>query len=203
MDNSYEIFEAKISVRSKLQYLQKMKCKLQPFPNRYMMFSDSVFGPWLDLHEFSNDNHLLNYVLQHQEFCLATRFRCGELSELVSEKLWCSLDDEDAVRDSIPNLVLLPTSGEQKADWLVRSQYYFNGEDAPLIQSVFSTWMAFRGNTRDLGSFREEADEITDLHQILEEVLLTERGDGVAGIKRRRRDLSSDGVRRFSDDVRT
>ncbi|GJS37809.1 hypothetical protein Tco_0536191 [Tanacetum coccineum] len=60
---------------------------------------------------------------------------------------------------------------------------------------VFSTWMAFGGNTRDLGSFGEETDEITDLHQILEEVLLTERGDGVAGIKRRRRDPSSDGVR--------
>ncbi|GJX26885.1 hypothetical protein Tco_0233181 [Tanacetum coccineum] len=29
----------------------------------------------------------------------------------------------------------------------------------------------------------------------LEEVLLTERGDGVAGIKRRRRDPSSDGIR--------
>ncbi|GJY79108.1 hypothetical protein Tco_0484909 [Tanacetum coccineum] len=37
-------------------------------------------------------------------------------------------------------------------------------------------------------------DEITDLHQILEEVLLTERGDGVASIKQRRRDLISDGV---------
>ncbi|GJW24233.1 hypothetical protein Tco_0038044 [Tanacetum coccineum] len=60
---------------------------------------------------------------------------------------------------------------------------------------VFSTWTAFGGNTRDLGSFGEETDEITDLHQILEEVLLTERGDGVAGIKRRRRDPSSDGVR--------
>ncbi|GJU42507.1 protein kinase-like domain, concanavalin A-like lectin/glucanase domain protein [Tanacetum coccineum] len=59
----------------------------------------------------------------------------------------------------------------------------------------FSTWMAFGGNTRDLGSFREETDEITDLHQILEEVLLTERGDGVAGIKRRHRDPSSDGIR--------
>ncbi|GJX31524.1 zinc finger, CCHC-type containing protein [Tanacetum coccineum] len=45
---------------------------------------------------------------------------------------------------------------------------------------VFSTWMAFRGNTRDLGSFGEETDEITDLHQIFEEVLLTERGDSVA-----------------------
>ncbi|GKG54442.1 hypothetical protein Tco_0560097, partial [Tanacetum coccineum] len=38
-------------------------------------------------------------------------------------------------------------------------------------------------------------DEITDLHQILKEVLLTERGDGVTGIKRRHRDPSSDGVR--------
>ncbi|GJW39513.1 reverse transcriptase domain-containing protein [Tanacetum coccineum] len=42
---------------------------------------------------------------------------------------------------------------------------------------VFSTWMAFGGNTR--------------------------RGDGVTGIKRRRRDPSSDSVRRFSDGVRT
>nr|GEV52686.1 hypothetical protein [Tanacetum cinerariifolium] len=57
------------------------------------------------------------------------------------------------------------------------------------------TWMAFGGNTRDLGSFGEETDEITDLHQILEEVLLTERGAGVAGIKRCRCDPSSDNVR--------
>ncbi|GJX13878.1 hypothetical protein Tco_0205636 [Tanacetum coccineum] len=56
-------------------------------------------------------------------------------------------------------------------------------------------FLAFGGNTRDLGSFGEETDEITDLHQILEEVLLTERGDGVAGIKRRRRDPSSDGIK--------
>ncbi|GJY49104.1 hypothetical protein Tco_0439060 [Tanacetum coccineum] len=63
-----------------------------------------------------------------------------------------------------------------------------------VFDEVFSTWMAFGGNTRDLGSFGEETDEITDLHQILEEVLLTEREDGVAGIKRRHRDLFSDGV---------
>ncbi|GJS04600.1 hypothetical protein Tco_0321108 [Tanacetum coccineum] len=60
---------------------------------------------------------------------------------------------------------------------------------------VFSTWMAFRGNTRDLGSFREETDKITNLHQIHEEVLFIECGDGIAGIKRRRRDLSNDGVK--------
>ncbi|GKB35483.1 hypothetical protein Tco_0880425 [Tanacetum coccineum] len=64
-----------------------------------------------------------------------------------------------------------------------------------VFDEVFSTWMAFGGNTRDLGSFGEETDKITDLHQIHEEVLFTERGDGVTGIKRRSRDLSSDGVR--------
>ncbi|GJT94124.1 reverse transcriptase domain-containing protein [Tanacetum coccineum] len=58
-----------------------------------------------------------------------------------------------------------------------------------------TTWMTFGGNTHDLGSFGEETDKITDLHQIHEEVVHTERGDGVTGIKRCRHDLSSDGVR--------
>ncbi|GJW15601.1 hypothetical protein Tco_0019734 [Tanacetum coccineum] len=62
------------------------------------------------------------------------------------------------------------------------------------LEVLMSTWMEFGGNTRDLVSFGEETDEITDLHQILEEVLLTERRDGVASIKRRRRNLFSDGV---------
>ncbi|GKB76675.1 hypothetical protein Tco_0943570 [Tanacetum coccineum] len=64
-----------------------------------------------------------------------------------------------------------------------------------IFNKVFSTWMAFGGNTRDLGSFGEETNEITDLHQILEEVLLTERGDGVTCIKRCHHDPSSDGIR--------
>ncbi|GJX63800.1 hypothetical protein Tco_0296700 [Tanacetum coccineum] len=66
--------------------------------------------------------------------------------------------------------------------------------DKEVNKEVFSTWMAFGENSRNLGSFGEETDEITDLHQILEEVFLTERGDGVASIKRGRRDLFSDGV---------
>ncbi|GJS91246.1 hypothetical protein Tco_0773882 [Tanacetum coccineum] len=60
------------------------------------------------------------------------------------------------------------------------------------------TWMTFGGNTRDLGSLREKTDKIADLHQIHKIVLFTKRGDGVAGIKRRRRDLSSDDVRNLA-----
>ncbi|GJV19715.1 putative reverse transcriptase domain-containing protein [Tanacetum coccineum] len=94
---------------------------------------------------------------------------------------------------------------EGNDDFVVYCDASYQGRKAHLLEDkqipsvgvfdeVFSTWMAFGGNTRDLGSFGEETDEITDLHQILEEVLLTERGDGVASIKRRRRDLFSDGV---------
>ncbi|GJX13457.1 hypothetical protein Tco_0205215 [Tanacetum coccineum] len=81
--------------------------------------------------------------------------------------------------------------------------YAMTGRKAHLLEDkqilsvgVFDevTWMAFGGNTRDLGLFGEETDKITKLHQIHEEVLFTERGDGVTG-KRRRRDLSSDDIR--------
>ncbi|GJY14139.1 hypothetical protein Tco_0383448 [Tanacetum coccineum] len=75
-----------------------------------------------------------------------------------------------------------------------RKFHLLEDKQIPSVE-VFSTWMAFGGNIHDLGSFGEETDEITDLHQILEEVLLTECGDGIAGIKRHRRDPSGDGVR--------
>ncbi|GKF72544.1 hypothetical protein Tco_0208658, partial [Tanacetum coccineum] len=79
-----------------------------------------------------------------------------------------------------------------------RKAYLLEDKQIPSVgvfDEVFSTWKAFGENTRDLGSFGEETDVITDLHQILEEVLLIGRRDSVAGIKRRHRDPSSDGVR--------
>ncbi|GJV28366.1 hypothetical protein Tco_1384814 [Tanacetum coccineum] len=63
-----------------------------------------------------------------------------------------------------------------------------------LTQLVFSIWKAFGGNTCDLDSFGEETDKTTDLHQNLLKIMLTERGDGVTSIKRRRHDLRSDDI---------
>ncbi|GKC34262.1 hypothetical protein Tco_1046646 [Tanacetum coccineum] len=54
---------------------------------------------------------------------------------------------------------------------------------------LISTWMAFGGNTRYLGSFREEMDKTTTLHQILKEVVHIEYGDDVASFKRRRQEV--------------
>ncbi|GKD29274.1 hypothetical protein Tco_1240052 [Tanacetum coccineum] len=75
-------------------------------------------------------------------------------------------------------------------------RYQVNYASCTLMDGALTcTWMEFGGNTRDLGSFGEEMNKITDLHQIQEEVLFIEGGDGVAGIKRRNCDLFSDGVR--------
>ncbi|GJZ41104.1 retrovirus-related pol polyprotein from transposon TNT 1-94 [Tanacetum coccineum] len=62
---------------------------------------------------------------------------------------------------------------------------------------VFSTLMTFGGNTRDLGSFGEETNKTTALHQVSRRTTHTERGDGVTSIKRRRCNLKSDGVKDF------
>nr|GEZ00010.1 hypothetical protein [Tanacetum cinerariifolium] len=50
-----------------------------------------------------------------------------------------------------------------------------------------NSWMAFGRNTRDLGSFGEETDEITTLHQTQRRKGHTDPGDGVT--------TSCDGVR--------
>ncbi|GJX67233.1 hypothetical protein Tco_0302960 [Tanacetum coccineum] len=52
--------------------------------------------------------------------------------------------------------------------WIVARQEELNQFIANDIwELVFSIWMAFGGNTRDLDSFGEETDETTDLHQHL------------------------------------
>ncbi|GJW09328.1 hypothetical protein Tco_1575155, partial [Tanacetum coccineum] len=47
------------------------------------------------------------------------------------------------------------------------------------IKGLISTWMAFGGNTRDLGSFGEETNEITTLHQSRRRKGHTDPGNGV------------------------
>ncbi|GJS47365.1 hypothetical protein Tco_0571201 [Tanacetum coccineum] len=39
-----------------------------------------------------------------------------------------------------------------------------------VFDEVFSIWKTFGGNTRDLGSFGEEMDKTTDLHQYLSRI---------------------------------
>ncbi|GKE57008.1 hypothetical protein Tco_1496193 [Tanacetum coccineum] len=115
--------------------------------------------------------------------------------------------EEEEEDDQLPEVISLFLSSTRKAKLLEVLRNHkgpiawsianIKGIDSSFCthDEVLSPCMTFGGNTRDLGSFGEETDEITYLHRIFEEVLLTERRDGVAGIKRRHRDPSSDDVR--------
>ncbi|GKA17868.1 hypothetical protein Tco_0697705 [Tanacetum coccineum] len=70
-----------------------------------------------------------------------------------------------------------------------------------VFDEVFSIWKAFGGNTRDLGSFGEETDKITNQHQDSSRFKVSEPGDGVTIYTRRRHTSSSDGVTTFLDGV--
>ncbi|GJY40348.1 hypothetical protein Tco_0427618 [Tanacetum coccineum] len=63
-----------------------------------------------------------------------------------------------------------------------------------VFDEVFSIWNAFGGNTRDLGSFGEETDKITNQHQDSSLFKVSEPGDGVTIYARRCHTSSSDGV---------
>ncbi|GJQ96931.1 retrovirus-related pol polyprotein from transposon TNT 1-94 [Tanacetum coccineum] len=114
-------------------------------------------------------------------------------AEYVAAASCCGQVGDEAVDKELGDIMerAVTTASSRKAHFLEDKKIPSVG----VFDEVFSTWMAFRGNTRDLGTFGEETDEITNLHQILEEVLLRVRGYGVAGITRRRRDPSSDSVR--------
>ncbi|GJV03500.1 hypothetical protein Tco_1337069 [Tanacetum coccineum] len=52
-----------------------------------------------------------------------------------------------------------------------RKAHLLEDKQIPSV-GVFSTWMAFGGNTRDVGSFGEETNKITDLTKSLEDLCI-------------------------------
>nr|GEX30209.1 hypothetical protein [Tanacetum cinerariifolium] len=62
------VYGAKVSIRCKLHILQTIRSKLSWKGGRLGMFSRTVFGPWLNIQTTLHDNHLLNFLLQHQRF---------------------------------------------------------------------------------------------------------------------------------------
>ncbi|PWA35918.1 phospholipase-like protein [Artemisia annua] len=103
---AFRVYNAKVSIRSRLYLISTIKSKLAYNEDRYAMFRNTVLEPWLDLKSEDHDNHVLNFMLQHQkhienasfetpmyfeidkhtlefgrrEFCLLTGLRFGKIS---------------------------------------------------------------------------------------------------------------------------
>nr|GEX87878.1 hypothetical protein [Tanacetum cinerariifolium] len=65
--SGFELYDVKVVVRLALKLLPEIKRLLLSNLNRLNLFRRTVFGPWLDLPSHYNDNHLMHYVLQHQD----------------------------------------------------------------------------------------------------------------------------------------
>nr|GEV25521.1 phospholipase-like protein [Tanacetum cinerariifolium] len=74
MGDTIEVLDAKITIRSTLSFLTDVKNKLQEprNENRKTLFRATVFGKWLYIPAFANDNHLLNYIFHHQGMFVAS-----------------------------------------------------------------------------------------------------------------------------------
>ncbi|GKC30079.1 hypothetical protein Tco_1037373 [Tanacetum coccineum] len=104
----------------------------------------------------------------------------------------------------------LESIGKNLVD-VVRDVYVFVGSFTYIIDFVvifdekklerFSTWMAFGGNTRDLGSFGEETNKITDHTKFWKNFAFIARGDGVLAIMRAVRILLGAGVAMTASEI--
>ncbi|GJR60132.1 RNA-directed DNA polymerase [Tanacetum coccineum] len=62
------VYNAKVSIRSRLEILQTIRAKLSWKSDRLDIFSQTIFRPWLNIQTTLHDNHLVNFLLQHQRF---------------------------------------------------------------------------------------------------------------------------------------
>ncbi|GJZ82726.1 phospholipase-like protein [Tanacetum coccineum] len=102
--SSLKVYDAKVSARTRLYLLKTIGSKLAFKLECYKKFRSIVFVSWLDIRTQEHDNHLINYLLQHQrnvkdpstdipfifdiglntiefgrrEFCLVTRLLFGD-----------------------------------------------------------------------------------------------------------------------------
>ncbi|GJY70200.1 phospholipase-like protein [Tanacetum coccineum] len=68
MGSRVKVYDAKISTRTRLYLLKTIGSKLDLKPDRYKKFKSTIFGLWLDIRTQEHDNHLINYLLQHQRY---------------------------------------------------------------------------------------------------------------------------------------
>ncbi|GJX22029.1 hypothetical protein Tco_0226474 [Tanacetum coccineum] len=129
-------------------------------------------------------NHLKQIFKDQFDSIKKTRVRTKEHSDSLIAQLNSKYVKNADLKAQIQDKVFVITSLKNDLRKLKGKKIVDNA-----VQIQMSTWMAFGGNTRDLGSFEEETDKTTTLHQILEEVVNTECGDGVASFKRRCHDV--------------
>ncbi|GKB01778.1 hypothetical protein Tco_0829822, partial [Tanacetum coccineum] len=77
--------------------------------------------------------------------------------------------EEESIRKEIHHLMKLEREAKRHKEEVTKTHLLEDKQIPSVVvfDEVFSIWKAFEGNARDLGSFGEETDKTTDLHQHL------------------------------------
>nr|GEX66947.1 phospholipase-like protein [Tanacetum cinerariifolium] len=161
MEDAIKVLDAKITIISTLSFLTDVKSKLQEprNENRKTLFRSTVFGKWLDIMAFANDNHLLNYIFHHQvsaesssdcppityhicgsndefgrkEFCLITGFLFGKLPK---NKTYKGLSSSPFLDRIFPDRVTYPVKkvkGLELVKILTTDELWFGISDHDVV----------------------------------------------------------------------
>nr|GEX30397.1 hypothetical protein [Tanacetum cinerariifolium] len=102
MENLSEVFDAKVTIRSLVYWLPRIKGKLICHDTRNRLFRKTIFGPWLDTLGHENDNHLLNYILQHQVYVASISDACPPIPYKIGDKVLYFGRDEFSLVTGFP-----------------------------------------------------------------------------------------------------
>lgn len=124
------MFDAKITVRSRLDYLTQIKALLNG--NRSNLFRLTVFGPWIDIPPYAPDNHLYNFFYQNQ-------VRVDDVSD-HSRSLIFEIGD-NTIQFSRENFSLITgfSLGQLPKDQTDVGRYVHGLEHSPFFDRLFPT----------------------------------------------------------------
>ncbi|GKB00029.1 phospholipase-like protein [Tanacetum coccineum] len=184
MAESNQLYYVKIYVRSSVKLLEEIKLLLERNPNRERLFRRTIFGCWLDISSHDNDNHLMHYVLQHQDSnpileLYATSSETKESWFIASINFINGLVDEDmnvSQDDGVGVVSLLLDGGDGVLD-LKGGAKNLDTEKAkqPTMAEIFAEILALR---KEVALVKGDVERITKLERLVNQIVVNQGKGG-------------------------
>ncbi|GKB58177.1 hypothetical protein Tco_0914363 [Tanacetum coccineum] len=203
MAESNQLYDVKICVRSTVKLLEEIKLLLERNPTRERLFRRTVFGRWLDIPSHDNDNHLMHYVLHHQDSnpileLYATPLETKEswfitsinfINGLVDEDMNVSQDDGAGVVNCVDfqhnsvsaNSVLSANSHEGLNDQLFldsdgcAKNHVTDKDKQPTMAEIFAEICALR---KEVALVKDDNERIAKLERLVNQIIINEGNGG-------------------------
>ncbi|GJU96320.1 hypothetical protein Tco_1321076 [Tanacetum coccineum] len=184
MAESNQLYYVKICVRSSVKLLEEIKLLLERNPNRERLFRRTGFERWLDILSHDNDNHLMHYVLLHQDSnsileLHATPSETKESWFIASINFINGLVDEDmnfSQDDGAGVIILLLESGDGVLDSEGGAKNRDTNKDKqPTMAEIFAEIHALR---KEVALVKGDDERIAKLERLVNQIVVNQGKGG-------------------------